>query len=121
LALRTGGALKGGVEGLIPSLGNRIAGLARWQDCAVEADWRSIADHARSLRYDPGDLSPNGWRRASRRQGRTDIPVEGLNGSLIIEGDLAPVWPLLALGVLCHAGGRSSLGLGRYELSLQRP
>jgi hypothetical protein len=39
---------------------------------------------------------------------------------VLIEGDLAPLMPLLAIGETCHAGSHASLGLGRYTLLAPR-
>lgn len=103
---------------LVSGLGNRVSGLARWQDTAVTADWRALAEHAETLRFDPSDLRLRRWtRRSSRQEGRT-IPLGGWTGRMILGGDLEPVLPLLALGATCHAGSHATLGMGAYTLSV---
>ena len=42
--------------------------------------------------------------------------MEGERPSWLIQGDLAPLMPLLAIGATTHAGGRATLGLGRFSL-----
>lgn len=116
LCLRRGGATHGGVGALFSSLGNRLSGLARWQDTTVAADWRGLKDHAATLQIDESGLRPVAWRRHSARQGDTPIRMEGLRGVVTLSGDLAPLWPLLTLGALTHAGSHAAQGLGRYEL-----
>ena len=106
-----------GPRTLISGLGNRISGLARWQDCRAEADWRAIADHVETLAADTADLREHRWARRSARQGGDGIPVNGWTGRLIVSGDLEAVLPLLALGTTCYAGSHATLGMGAYTLS----
>jgi hypothetical protein len=37
-------------------------------------------------------------------------------GALAVYGDLATLWPILALGQFTHAGRGATAGLGRYAL-----
>lgn len=103
---------------LVSSLGNRLAGLARWHDARLEADWRGLAEAADALQCDAAGLYPVRWLRRSDRQGGRAIPMTGLAGTLVLAGDLAPIAPLLVLGSLTHAGSHAGLGLGGYELTL---
>ncbi len=114
-----------GLGSLVASLGNRISGLARWQDCAVAADWRGLVAFAENLRCD-AELRPVRWMRWSGRQGGRAIPMDGLIGRIVIDGGpgngpgggLGPLVPLLALGATAHAGSHAALGLGAYDLTL---
>ena len=108
----------GGPGSLIASLGNRVSGLARWQDCTVEADWRALIAQAETLSCDASGLRPVRWTRGSARQGGRKIPMEGLAGRLVLEGDLTPLLPLLVLGAIAHVGSHAALGLGAYSLTL---
>lgn len=119
LCLRRGGATHGDVGALFTSLGNRLSGLARWQDTAVAADWRGLKDHAATLTINASLLRPVSWKRHSARQGDAPIRMEGLRGAVTLTGDLAPLWPLLTLGALTHAGSHAALGLGRYSVEPQ--
>lgn len=116
LCLRRGGATHGEVGSLFASLGNRLSGLSRWQDSTLAADWRGLKQHAATLTIDAAALRPMAWQRHSARQGDTSIRMEGLRGPIALSGDLAPLWPLLTLGVLTHAGSHAAQGLGRYTL-----
>lgn len=42
--------------------------------------------------------------------------MNGQQQRWLIEGDLAPLMPLLAIGATTHAGSHASLGLGRFTL-----
>ena len=107
-----------GPAALIASLGNRVGAMARWQDCAVDADWRALVDRAATLGCDASALRPVDWVRSSARQGGRAIPMRGLVGPLVLEGALGDLAALLALGATCHAGSHAALGLGAYTLTL---
>ncbi len=104
---------------LVASLGNRISGLSRWQDAAVEADFRALKAEAGALAVRLLEHVPDRWLRFSRRQGQW-IPMVGRRLVVCIEGDLVPLLPLLAIGETCHAGSHASLGLGRYSMLVPR-
>lgn len=118
LALRSGETVHGSTRPLLSSLGNRVSGLARWQDTLVEADWPALKDAAAALEHDESALRPVVWNRRSARQGGRAIPMRGLGGTLVLRGALAPFLPLLALGSLTHAGSHAAQGMGKYTLEL---
>lgn len=107
-----------GPASLIASLGNRVSAMARWQDCTADADWRALVDSADTLRGDASALRPVSWVRSSARQGGRAIPMRGLIGTLVLDGPLGDLAPLLALGATCHTGSHAAIGLGAYELTL---
>lgn len=106
-------------EGLVATLANRVSGLARWQEAMLETDFRALKQHAAGLGVQLLEQAPDRWRRFSRRQGQW-IPMLGQRLVVLIEGDLAPLMPLLTVGETCHAGSHASLGLGRYALLVPR-
>ncbi|MGH2610448.1 MAG: CRISPR system precrRNA processing endoribonuclease RAMP protein Cas6, partial [Tepidiformaceae bacterium] len=55
------------------------------------------------------------WGRYSARQGQR-VPMGGFVGEVTYEGDLARLWPWLALGGWVHVGKGSAFGLGRYQI-----
>lgn len=118
LALRSGKSLRGDARSVLTSTANRVSGLARWQGCAVEADWSALSKAAARLSIDDSQLKPISWQRSSARQKGRSIPVTGLLGPLTIAGDLTPFLPLLALGATCHVGSHLAIGLGRYDLEV---
>ncbi|MBK1735777.1 hypothetical protein CKO15_10900 [Halorhodospira abdelmalekii] len=79
-------------------------------------DHIALARHSRSavtlrdpiLRWQDAD-------RYSSRQGQR-VPLGGLVGHFRLEGDLAPIWPLLWVGQWVHTGKSAVMGLGRYRL-----
>ena len=101
---------------LVASLGNRVSGLARWQSMQAEADWPRLKKQAEALEVTTLDGTSASWRRYSHRQART-IPMQGHRPTLRLEGDLAPLMPLLAIGAEVHAGSHAALGMGRYRLA----
>jgi len=58
------------------------------------------------------------WRelfRASGRHGRM-VPMGGLLGEVVLEGELEPFLPWLVWGSLTHVGKDAAMGNGRYRL-----
>jgi hypothetical protein len=108
-----------GFETLATSLANRVSGLARWQDAAVDADFRRLKELARGCRTQVADRVPEGWRRFSRPQQQW-IKMSGRRRLMLIEGALGPFMPLLAIGETTHVGSHVSLGMGRYALLTPR-
>ena len=104
---------------LVASLCNRISGLARWQDAAVEDGWAQAMKAACAGVETLERLAPvEAGKRSSSRQGRSDIPVNGMTGDLILAGDLASLLPLLAIGQTTHAGSHAAIGQGAYTFLL---
>ncbi len=56
------------------------------------------------------------WDRFSSRQ-KTWMKFGGLLGDITYQGDLQPFMPLLRLGEWTHIGGKTSFGLGKYQLT----
>lgn len=102
--------------GFVANLGNRLSGLARWQDVRLEADWRGLKAAAAAVAMDARGLERVRWRRRSSRQGRT-IGMAGWTGTVVLHGPVWPFLPLLALGATAHVGSHTALGLGRYGLA----
>ena len=98
---------------LVSSLGNRISGLARWQGLQVDADWPALKAHAETLRVTKQNAETHHWQRYSRRQDRR-VPLAGSRESWVIQGDLAPLMPLISIGSTTHVGSRTTFGLGRF-------
>jgi hypothetical protein len=60
------------------------------------------------------------WRelfRASGRHGRL-LPMGGLVGEVVLEGDLAPLLPWLVWGTLVHVGKDAAMGNGALALAV---
>jgi hypothetical protein len=55
------------------------------------------------------------WDRTSGRQHRR-VPMDGVLGRLIAQGNLAPFLPALRAGELLHVGSGTSMGLGKYRV-----
>ncbi|MFQ5569549.1 MAG: CRISPR system precrRNA processing endoribonuclease RAMP protein Cas6 [Rhodothermales bacterium] len=101
---------------LVRALTRRIETLARFHgmhppefdpDALVEAS-RTVRIEERALRWEPLER-----HSASQRQTH---PMDGLLGHVVVEGNLAPLLPLLAAGRLLHAGSKTTMGLGQYAL-----
>jgi hypothetical protein len=102
---------------VIGRLARRLDLLARWMDIQIDADWEKLSQVWNDLDFDAASLS----RRAplDRQSGRErhKFKVELVQGSLGIAGNLEPIWPIIALGQMCHVGRKATAGLGRYALS----
>lgn len=103
---------------LLSSLGNRVSGLARWQDAEIEADWPDLKARAGAIDLACLANDSERWERRSFRQDRR-IPMQGQRPVLRLAGDLAPFLPWLALGTLTHVGSHAALGMGRYRLLIE--
>jgi hypothetical protein len=77
---------------------------------------RALAHHAETLR-DARQLRWQDWSRYSSRQKR-EMTLGGVVGEWTLQGDLAPVLPLLWLGQWLHAGKNATMGMGGYTLRL---
>jgi hypothetical protein len=108
-----------GFETIATNLANRVSGLTRWQDAVVDADFHRLKELARGCRTRITDPVPEGWRRFSRPQQRW-IQMHGQRRLVLVEGDLSPFMPLLAIGETTHVGSRVSFGMGRYALLTPR-
>ncbi len=117
LSIRSGDTVKNPAFGdLVSSLTARVQGLARWQDAALDADWRALIAEGRTLRHHaiPG-AAPQHWRRGSTRQDRS-FQIGGATVQWLLDNPSAELLHLLALGQTTGAGGRTALGLGRFQL-----
>ena len=100
-------------ESLFSRLAARISGLARWHDCALEADWGRLAEVWRGLDYEVMEAEGEEMaRRRSSRQRRGYVTAQR-RLVLRVRGELAPLLPFLAMGETAHAGRKAALGLGR--------
>lgn len=117
LALRQGEVTHADPASLIKSLANRISGLALWHGAALAVDGPTLAAEAACLgagaRWEAA--AGTAWRRGSRAQGR-QIRLGGVIGVVTLPPASPFVATLVALGAHAHAGGRATLGLGRYRL-----
>ncbi len=100
---------------VIGRLARRIDLLARWMDVAIEADWPVLATLWNNLDYDVTGLSRSSLPSRSGRDNRR-FRREAVEGTLTIAGNLAPIWPLIVIGRLTHAGRGAIAGLGRYKM-----
>jgi hypothetical protein len=102
---------------VIGRLARRIDLIARWMDVEIAADWRELAAVWNGLDYDAASLSRAQLDSRSGRDQKRRFQRGLVQGALVIAGDLAPIWPLLAIGRLTHAGRGATAGLGRYRLA----
>lgn len=73
-----------------------------------------MAQHMACLHYDTSGLNPTKYTSPNaQKQNRVNHAV---TGHIIINGDWAPIWPVLAMGERCHLGRGAVEGLGRFEI-----
>jgi len=109
-------AAAGKVAGpFLPQLLRRVSELSRWNGVTLAPDaarvlalrLREVAEDTAALK--PGThFSPNAKGQRRRRQ--------VLRGEMRLRGDIASIWPLLAMGMRCHLGRGAVEGLGAFRL-----
>ncbi len=105
---------------LLRQLFRRIHRLADlYSDEPVTADFRGLAKAAATIRC-TAHLRPFPWKRKSSRQKKVH-PMDGLEGTAILEGELAPFLPYLYLGQWTHVGKGASMGLGQFRVREWQP
>lgn len=101
---------------LLKGLVKRVDALARWGGMSLspeaEAELLDAIDAVEGT-WEQADVVP--WRRGAIRQGKV-LPMGGAVGRVVYRGELTPLAPLLALGEICFAGGRTAFGQGRFRL-----
>lgn len=102
---------------LVFNILRRTLELAHFHVPGAEIDWtfRPLLDHASSIRVLSSDFRWHDWQRYSNRQ-QTKMSMGGFIGTLEIEGDLGPLWPLLAAAEILHVGKGATFGLGKFAL-----
>ncbi|WP_374763769.1 CRISPR system precrRNA processing endoribonuclease RAMP protein Cas6 [Yunchengibacter salinarum] len=110
------GAMAGSLDRLLLNMLNRLAGLARWQDMALDTAAAVAALKAAPPIVRAERMTPISWTRYSLRQGDQPIVQKGMIGTLALEGlpDVARI--ILPLAETCHVGGQTVFGFGRFEL-----
>jgi len=94
----------------------RLSSLARFHGPGpLAVDFRGLIEAAAAVRLVRNDTRWTRWARYSARQDRR-MEWEGLVGSVLYEGDLAPFWPYLVFGQWTHVGSATTFGLGRYRI-----
>ncbi|HEV7669991.1 MAG TPA: CRISPR system precrRNA processing endoribonuclease RAMP protein Cas6 [Thermoanaerobaculia bacterium] len=95
----------------------RVLDLATFHMPGAAVDWtfRPLLEHAGRLRVVESDLSFHDGERYSQRQ-QAHTPLGGFLGSIVLEGDLAPLAPLLRAAEVVHFGKGTVFGLGRVVI-----
>jgi len=78
-------------------------------------DLQPLLEHAGRLRVVESDLSFHDGERYSQRQ-KAHTPFGGIMWSIVLEGDLAPIAPLLRAAKVVHFGKGTVFGLGRVAV-----
>lgn len=86
-----------------------------YQQTPLQLDFAALAEHARSIHLDAGTLQWHRQQRYSARQ-KASYDINGILGTLHIEGALAPFLPWLSLGQYTHLGKGTVMGMGAYRL-----
>jgi len=98
------------------SLLRRVVALAAAFDQPVNIEHKQLIAGADALlRVRQTALHWQSARRVSRRHAKP-LPLSGLLGTVVVDGDLTPFWPLLWAGQWLHVGKAVVMGLGRYQL-----
>lgn len=78
-----------------------------------------LLELAETIQIAHSTLNWQDWQRHSQHKQQT-MPFGGLLGETIYSGELAPFVPWLRLGQWVGVGGKTSFGLGMYQLELMK-
>jgi CRISPR-associated endoribonuclease Cas6 len=84
-------------------------------DSRVDWTFRPLLERAQAVRIVVTDLRWHDWQRYSNRQ-RTAMTLGGFVGTIEVEGDLSPFWPLLRTAEVVHLGKGATFGLGKLAI-----
>ncbi|HRU07184.1 MAG TPA: CRISPR system precrRNA processing endoribonuclease RAMP protein Cas6, partial [Candidatus Brocadiia bacterium] len=106
-----------GLRDVVTALHRRIFLLSSFhQETPVDLDASLLIQAAEGARLVEAELHWDDHRRLSGRQGR-QIPIGGVTGTLVYEGDWGALAPLLRAGEYVHVGKNATFGLGRIRVS----
>lgn len=100
---------------VLRSLIHRADGVARWNGIKLEADFPALLNATEAIAGAWSDVRPKRWTRGAVRQKRK-VPMEGAEGRMHLQGDLARFSHFITLGEVFHCGSRVPWGLGRYRV-----
>jgi len=81
---------------------------------------RQLVNAAKEVHLVEHSLRWNKWNRFSSTQDRK-IPMGGVQGVAVYQGELEPFLPYLRLGLFTHVGKGCVMGLGKYVLETKSP
>jgi hypothetical protein len=102
---------------LLARLLDRLDALgARYGGGPTDGGAAALLAHAATVRVVEARLT---WRELFRASGRHRalLPMGGLVGDVVLEGDLTPLLPWLVWGTLVHVGKDAAMGNGELRLS----
>ncbi len=102
----------------ISQLHNRLFNLALFHGGKVGLDrrWKEeVEPLLDGVQVAERDLHWYDWERYSGRQ-ETRMKMGGIMGTVTLQGEIAPLWPLIRMGEMLHVGKASSFGLGQYVI-----
>jgi hypothetical protein len=107
---------------LIFAMLRRTLELAHFHLPGAQIDWnfRPLLDHASTLTLPAANLRWHDWERYSNRQ-QAKMNFGGFVGTLHLQGNLAPLLPLLRTAEILHVGKGATFGLGQVALHLDAP
>ena len=76
-----------------------------------------LLEWSEKIKLDGADACWSDWSRFSGSQ-KQWMTFGGLAGAVTYAGNLAPFLPWLALGEWAHIGGKTSFGLGKYQMEI---
>ena len=106
---------------LMQRLQGRIRTLQRVysKNTAELTENANLLNSAKNIKIHKHNLHWDDWDRFSGSQKKW-MKFGGLMGEITYSGNLQPFMKMLYLGEWLHVGGKSSFGLGKYELTKQR-
>lgn len=96
---------------------NALAAMYCGGPALVPEAKQRLLQQAESIAIESTTLAWQDWQRYSQRAQST-MPFGGLLGETVYRGELAPFLPWLELGQWVGVGGKTSFGLGQYQLEI---
>lgn len=100
---------------ILTRLQRRVDGISRWNGVGLADEaGGALAGQMKGYSFNASGLqtghhqSPNARGQVRRK--------DTMTGALLITGDIAKIWPLLAMGEKCHLGRGAVEGLGAFRL-----
>lgn len=78
-------------------------------------DYKALVDRAKQVEIIKNELKWFDWQRYSHRQKRA-MPLGGVTGRIVYQGDLRPYLPLLEFCNRVHLGKNTTFGLGKMAI-----
>ena len=105
---------------LVRAMLRRMSALMNcYEEGEPPLDYKMLINRAQDVRIISNDLKWFDWKRYSHRQEQS-MPMGGITGQIVYQGDLAPYLPLADFCTQVHLGKNTTFGLGLMKMKIER-